>query len=367
MSNTKLTVLGILAAVMVIAAVVVQSDRRGQSSVSDGPSYLIQGLEPDNIGSIVVGSGEDALTLKRSGRSFVIVNKDNYPAMANRVSGVLTSCLDIETTELVTSDEGNYADLGVTEENAQAIVKFLDAEGKVITGLILGKNKEGAEGGYVRRTDSSDVYFTLSTPWVRNDAVGYMDTTLTELATDDIVSVTVDGDDGNYALVKDAASGDIVLEGMAEGKQFTGTVYKDVFNALKSLSFADVQAGTDGLEFDRSYSCTMKDSTLYKLKIAKKGEDFYVQIGAVYTGGEIGKDMTRVETDEELKAKEQKLLAKESAMKFAAKHQGWVYKLSSSAGQNLVKDIDDIIEDVEELEAEADTPSAPAVDSSSTN
>ncbi len=73
--------------------------------------YLIQGLDPADIGSIVLGAGDSAVTLKREGGRFVVVNKDNYPADAKEINNLLTKCLEIRTSEFITDNPANHEDL----------------------------------------------------------------------------------------------------------------------------------------------------------------------------------------------------------------------------------------------------------------
>ncbi|MCX5638201.1 MAG: hypothetical protein NTX52_11005, partial [Planctomycetota bacterium] len=134
MSDKKLTILGIIAVCMVIWAVV-------QSRISSGPKvrpdtlvYIIQGLDPADIGSIVLATGESAVTLKREGGRFVVVNKDNYPADAKEINNLLTKCLGIRSSELYTDNPANHEDLQVTEQKARSVVKFLKPDSSVLTG-----------------------------------------------------------------------------------------------------------------------------------------------------------------------------------------------------------------------------------------
>ena len=97
MSNRKLIVLGIIAIFMIIWAVV-QSRISDRPRVElDRPVYLIQGLDPDDIGSIVLGTTDNAVTLKRQRGYFVVADKDNYPAVTSKVNELITKCLDILT------------------------------------------------------------------------------------------------------------------------------------------------------------------------------------------------------------------------------------------------------------------------------
>ena len=109
------------------------------------------------------------------------------------------------------------------------------------------------------------------------------------------------------------------------------------------------------MAFEKQYMCRLKDSTVYALRIAQKEDKTYVSCVAEFTdktpvekasvnqGGE-------VESEEELKKKEAKLLARDNATKFTAKHQGLVYEIADWKAKNLTKELADLIEDEEKTE-----------------
>ena len=99
MSNKKLIILGAITVCMIIWAVVQSCISTKPSGESNAVSYLIQGLDPDDIGAIVIGTDDDAVTLKRDGDHFVVVNKDGYPAVSSEINNLINSCLDIRTIE----------------------------------------------------------------------------------------------------------------------------------------------------------------------------------------------------------------------------------------------------------------------------
>ena len=142
MSGKKLMILGIVTACMIAWAVVQSHVAKRYSSEPTVPVYVIQGLDPTDIGTIILGSGEDSLTLKREGSNFAVLNKDNYPAVTKEINTLITSCLDIRTAELYTENPANHKDLGVMEEDATYVVKFLKPDSDFLAGVIIGKNKE---------------------------------------------------------------------------------------------------------------------------------------------------------------------------------------------------------------------------------
>jgi len=352
MSDKKLTVLGIVAVFMVIWAVV-------QSRVSSRPktnvdrlAYLIQGLDPADIDSIVVGTGEDAITLKRQQGRFVVANKNNYPAKASEINNLITKSLEIQTSQFVTDNAANHEDLGLTEEKAKTLVKLFKPDSSLLTGVIAGKAKELGQGTYVRLASSDTVYVTPSMPWLGGTAMSYIEQELISVKRDDIVSVTVRSASSEYTLKTTDDGKDVVLENIPAGKKFKTDDGDSVFTALTSLRCDDVKKRTGDLAFDKQFICRLKDSTVYTLKIAQKDDKTYVICEVEFTDKTPVMIGTKAEPEEELKKKEAKLLAQESAIKFTKKHQGWVYEIAEWKAKNLIKELSDLIEDEEKPKEE---------------
>jgi hypothetical protein len=348
MSNRKLTILGIVAVLMVIWAVLQSRISNRPKTEPDKPAYLIQGLEPADIGSIILGTSENVVTLKRQRGRFVVADKGNYPATASEINELITSCLDIRTAELYTSDKANHKDLGVTEEDARSVVKFLKPDSSLLTGVVIGKNREQGRGSYVRLASSDKVYVTSEAPRIRNGAMDYIDEELITISRDDIESVTVASDDGDYTLRKKEQS--IILENLPEGKKLKGSDYEQVFNALTNMRFNDVQkksAVEDDLNFQRQFVCRLKDSSVYTIDIAQKNDKTYVTCEAEFMDKTPVTKEKGVESEEELKKKEAKLLARDKVKEFSDKHKGWVYEIAEYMAKNLTKKLSELVEDEE--------------------
>jgi len=362
MSNKNLTILGIVAVVMVLWAVLQSRISNRPGAEPARPVYLIQGFDPSGVDSIVVGTGEAAFTLKRQQSGFVVVDKDNYPAKTSEINSLITKCLEIQTSEFVTDNPANHEDLEVTEEKARSVVKFMKADpnSSLLTGVIIGKTKELGQGSYVRllssdSASSNKVYITSNAPWFGGGAMNYIDQELIAAKREDIESVTVSSLNGQYTLKTKEDSQDIVLDNIPAGKKLKSSEAQSVFTALTSLRFEDVKKISSDMAFEKQYMCRLKDSTVYALRIAQKYDKTYVSCVAEFTdktpvekasvnqGGE-------VESEEELKKKEAKLLARDNATKFTTKHQGWVYEIAEWSAKNMTKELADLIEDEEKPE-----------------
>ena len=349
MSNKSLAILGIVAAVMVILAVILSSVSDGPRKGAAGPAYLVQGLDPADVGKIVVGSGDDVVTLRRSGKSFAVAEKSNYPADMKQINELIQKCVDIKTAGSVhTSNPANHADLEVTEEKSRSVVKFFtpDPNSKLITGVVVGKNIEAGQGAYVRLLPEDNVYVTTESPWIRDQATDYIDQDLITVKREDINSVTVNPEGEAYTLK--AGEGEAVsMENIPAGKKLKSSDAGSALRALTDLRFDDVAKTVGGLAFNSQYVCRLNDSRVYTLSIAQKDEKTYVVCEAAFTGKrptEIGK----TESQDDLKKKEALLFAYDEAAAFTAGHKGWIYEIPEWKAKNLTMKLSDLLEDVEQ-------------------
>jgi len=355
MSNKRLIILGVVAVVMLVWAVVQSRVSNRPVYTTGEPTYLVQGLDPADIDSIVIGKGDDAVTLKRQGGNFVVVNKEDYPAKISQINDLIKKCLEIERSQFVTDKVANHEDLEVTEEKARTVVKFLKPDSKLLTGIIIGKARELGQGSYVRLASDDKVYVAQTVPWFSSGAMSFIEQQVVSVKRDDIESVTVTSPDGKYVLKKAENGRDVVLENIPPDKKFKSTEGQNVFNALTSMNFSDVTRNSGEMSFDRQYVCRLKDSTEYTVSIATEDNKTYITCSAKFTE-ERPTTIRKDESEEELKVKEAKLLADDKAKEFTAKHQGWIYEIADYKAKNLTMGLSDLLED--QVKSEGDTQSA---------
>ena len=240
MTNKKLAILAVVAVVLVIFTWVLSSMTGRSVKKGKLNAPLLQGLNTRDIAGITLSEGKETTKLQSKGNEFVLTNKDNYPVLISKVNNLIASCLDIKTAELVTENPANHADLEVTEDttdqtkpHTKNIVKFLDANGKLITGLVVGKRDYETGGAYVRLISdepkvSNRVYLTLNAPWLQMSPMSYIEKKLFMVKKEDIASVTVTGPKGSYNITSDEA-GKITLKDIPEGKKAKGTVKSLVY------------------------------------------------------------------------------------------------------------------------------------------
>ena len=105
------------------------------------------------------------------------------------------------------------------------------------------------------------------------------------------------------------------------------------------------------LAFNRQFVCRLKDSTVYTMKIAQRSDKTFITCRAEFTDKTpVTKEEGIVESEDELKKKEAKLLAKDKAEEFSSKHSNWVYEVSENDAGNLVKSLSELLEEETEKE-----------------
>ena len=340
---------------MVALAVVVAGIGDKPYAKKDQTAYLIQGLDPDQVARITIGKPGEEVILNRRGANFVVANLDNYPAKTSEINKLITACLDIQTAELYTDNPANHKALGVTEPNATVLVKFYKAASadktdfSLLTGVIVGRQKQQGRGiGYVRRIDDNKVYVAAAQiPMIKGLATDYVAQGLTSVKREDINSVTVSSPNDTYLLLPGDDANTVILENLAEGKKLNNVIANRVFTALANLSFEDVNAESSkrGLLFDRRYLCRLKDTTVYSIWLAKDGDLWFAKCDARFADQTpVTKTKGEVESDEQLKIKEAKLIARDAAEEFSDTHKGWVYQIPDYMAANLTKTSAELLE-----------------------
>jgi hypothetical protein len=366
MSDKKLTILGVVAVIAVAAAIVVNqaSKPRQSSNLVIGP--LVGGLDVDQIAKITISGqkGAQKMTLSRNEDRFVIVEKDNYPAGVKKVNELVAQCLDIRTAELRTEDPAFHKDLGVTEDSAKSVITLWDAENKPIVGIFISESDEQGKGAYVRLASENKVYLTLNSPWISAVPMDYVDKEILKVNTGKIVEVTItDPNQHTYTLqTKDGGKTITSPITLPAGKRLKESDCKRVFTAPGGIQIEDVVAAgkVEGLKLGWRYVCKLDDSTVYTFQLGEKDKKTYLAATAEFTDTEpVTKEKGVVESEEQLKAKEAKLLARDAADRFAKKTAGWLYVIADYTAAELKKKMPDLVEDIP-AEAKKADPNQPA-------
>jgi len=347
MTNRQLCILTGVAVVMVVVTVLLHVGSGGPESSFVSGTALIQGLDPDQVRTIVIKSDKETVTLARGqDGGFVVREKQNYPASMKAINELIVKALDIRCKQEVTDNPEHHKELGVAEGEGVALaVTFLNTEGQPIIGFVMGTRAE-IGGVYVRIAGQDTVYASERYLWLNSEPMNYIEEQLLAVNRADIerVGVTV-GEDG-YVIGLDKKAGTPVLQNVPEGKQAKTNEVGDVFEALTGLDMADVVAA-DKIKpaWDATYTCRLKSGLRYTVRLAKDGDKHYARLRAKQPpGGPVTIDGS--ESDEQLKKNEAFLKAVAAAEAVRLKHEAWVYELAGWKAGRLRRPLAELIEDI---------------------
>ena len=184
MNEKKIAVLGVIAVVVAGLAFLQSRYNRTYKSPQITISPLIEGLDIDQVQTIVVTPKDAAepIRLDRRDDAFVVSNKEDYPADMKKVNALISNCLDmrIASDAVITANPDNHAELGVTPETAKFRIEFLngDQEPKVIVGLLISDSKmEGDRSvSHVRLASGNEVYRMTDIQYFSTRPMDYVDT-----------------------------------------------------------------------------------------------------------------------------------------------------------------------------------------------
>jgi hypothetical protein len=346
MTNKKLALLAIVAAAMLVVTIGLYSGGRAPAEDSAAGAELIQGLAPENIQTILVKKAGDTITFERQGDGFGLAEKALYPVSAQKVNDLILHCMDIRCVEKVTDSTANHATLGVADDSPDAtVISFLGKDKKPLIGLIIGKSPEDGRGAYARVQGKDATYLADGIPRLIIDPMSYIETSPLDVKKDEIERVDVRVGNDSYALLPDA-TGKPQLQEVPEGKAAKGPECERVFGALSPLRIKDVlkAEGVPDLRWDASYTVRLKSGLSYTVRSAEKEGKYYVKLSA--EGPAVKSvQVSRTESEDELKKKEAIILAGKTAQEFGSCHEGWVYEVGGLGGANLRKSLADLLQD----------------------
>lgn len=175
METRHLVILGAVAAVLsgAVALTGMLEDRQ-EVTLQEG-SYLLQGFNPEKVHGIYIKQGDEALAFKRRDERFILTGRYDYPVSNEQINRILKSIADIRCAERVTADERNHGALGVMGEKGSLVVRFFGESGQKMTGIVIGRDRPGFPGFYVRLEDERQVCLsTEALPAVSAKPVDYI-------------------------------------------------------------------------------------------------------------------------------------------------------------------------------------------------
>jgi len=363
MDSKTFNILAISAAISLVTAGIVHSAYDTWTPEKIEGEKLLPDFEryADNIANVTLQKGETTLTLiKAKNGKWSLSERDSYPVLRNKVRGLLGQVARTELVEAKTRDPKRYnlLELGdPAEKNAVSKrIKLSDASGRVLSELVIGKQRlsafgSGKSGSYARRVGNDQTWLANVAIEVPLDITSWVDTTFFKMPLDKVSAVTLTPPDGKAVRlvleapekkVDSAASKDVddkktatkpaepkfEFSSIPEGKKLKDRVdATQMIKTLETLDLKDVRKA-GGVE-------APKDAEIFQALVETKDE---MQLDmTVLKSGKSDRWLTiKVRSDGK---------DAEAAKTIKAKVEGWEFKIPDWRSEQIFKTSADMFED----------------------
>jgi hypothetical protein len=332
--------------VLLAAAIWMVATQRGVSSVPSAGARVFPELAANvnKAAEIGIANFKSKWTLKRTGESWTLVEKQNYPVPLDRVKDLLVAMTELKQLEPKTKDPARYDRLAVQEigpkESEAVSVTVKDETGKTMASGIIGRRNDtlyGKAGGgtYVRRTGEEQSWLAEGLVRVGVTHKDWIDKIVVSLARKDVTEVRMthpDAKENFAASKKDAEARYLELDTTPAGKKLKKeSEINEIVEIMDGLDLEDVKKAAD-IEWptpgDR-FEFTTFDGLVVKGEIiSPKQYDYWIRLEAGVA--KEGKDLEK---------------AKAEAAKINARVAGWAYQIAAGYGEKLSKKLSEVVED----------------------
>ena len=328
MSNRALWILSVVAAVLLAFSYVAAGNQPVMQIAFVSGRNLIPDIDTDRVHDIEIEGWGQQTRLSRQGDHFVVASRNNYPADAKAINDLVRACLKVRCDDQITDNPERYANLNVSWPSGRAHrVRYLDASGAVLVGLIVSDVITGkVQGNYVRLADSDTVYRTDNNIDISSDPLDYLDKRLLPVEIPDIARIEINHED--HFVIEQDADGKRSLTGIPSDMQPMGLAYTNILALAPRIEFEDFVPVRDkqDLDFSKTFQVDMRSKIRYLLRTAEQDGKYWVVASAQY----FGPSRPQISADssiEEIRQATEYKQAFEDANAYNRRHSGRAYRV----------------------------------------
>lgn len=250
MNKATLRLLLFVVVVLVAALWLIESGGDGDLPEAGTPLFPDLRSVANEIDEVTIQrAGEPTLTARRSGDSWVVPDRGDYPANLVALRALLLAMTEAAVVEAKTANPDLHGRLGVdapAAENSTAVLVSAKA-GDTDFALVLGNVAQGSYR-YARIADEDQSWLIDQNPELPAGVGDWLDKDIVDIDSSRVRSVTVVHPDGETISISKAAEADTDFDVAAvpEGRQLTySTVANGIAGALNDLDLEDVRPATE--------------------------------------------------------------------------------------------------------------------------
>jgi hypothetical protein len=253
----QFVVLGAVTIVALVAAAMLHasSTQRAPGTVEGRPLLPELRRQANALSGIELHKSGKTLTLVRKGEQWSIKERAGYPVESDKVRALLVQLTNAELAEPKTASKDRWPLLDLEDpaaaESKSSLVRLLDAGGKPIAELVIGKQRmnafgTGRHGIYVRRPNETQTWLASGEPKLALEVKDWVDPAIFKADTEKLSRVTVAHAKEVPIVVEREGEvgkgGKFVLKTVPEGMKVKQTAgVEHIALSLGSVEFEDVR------------------------------------------------------------------------------------------------------------------------------
>ena len=297
MPSKALIALAAVTALSVLAAAVAVQQRSAATAVGEAGEPVLPGLmnRINEVATIRVERSDGPLTLEFEDGEWRLAEKGGYPVRFEAVKTALVALAGLKTIEAKTAKPALYPKLQVEDPGQpgakSTLLTLFDAADQPLASIIVGKTRDGAmgigrAGVYVRKPDRARAWLAEGDPKLPDEAAGWLDQKLLNMARDRVAAATLSQPDGSEIELSrpDKDEKNFSLTPLPEGRKIKSAFSVNSITWVpERLFFEDVRRAAD-IDFaateTRQATFRSFDGLILRLTLAPKDGEMWARIEA---------------------------------------------------------------------------------------
>lgn len=285
--------LGLVAALVVLAIVALVAQHSGAPSSSEGAKLvpdLQSALNDIDKVTIVKAGGATVATLERQPDAWVVAERSDYPADVGKLRKNLVALAEARVLEEKTANPENYARLGVQdmdEDSAKGVAVSIEAANHKLPTLIIG-DANGTKYRYVRRAGEAQSFLIDRNPDLPRNTPQWLAPSILDVRSDRVQQVTIRHRDGETVVIEkpDRNAMNFDVHDVPDGRELLYPGVANVIgNSLRELKLQDVaaaDAAATSEQPDAQVEFRTFDGLVVDVRGVKDGENNWVTFVATF-------------------------------------------------------------------------------------
>lgn len=228
-------------------------EQAGERDGRTPDAYLLPGFADDANGIVEIrirrGDDEEVITLRRIESTWVVAERDDYPADVAQLRQLVNTLAGARIVERKTSDPARYDRLGVGDPAAGGDGSAIELLGDDFSySVVFGKTAQGSYR-YARPANDATSYLIDRNPTLPQSAGDWLAAAVIDIPATDVLRVSIVHADGERLVVEraDDESGNFNVLDVPEGRELSyAAVGNGIAAALANLQLDDVRRSGDG-------------------------------------------------------------------------------------------------------------------------